>query len=434
MANSKFEALKRLLNQIDTPEKALALKGVDRAEYLNALDNVYGNQAQRAADMGFSPETWYHGTPNEFVGNAIDFKKSGNTSGINTANSFALTDNPNLASEYADFGIESGNNILPLRLNPENIELRDANGRMIKNSIRTAQVNDAISNNKSGLIYKNLLDDPNEFEQKIANIAFVKDPSKIRSVNAAFDPRFKDSPYIMSANQQELNLGQKNLFPNSMAVLGKKAISANEEFIPRSEQMGWFEKTLEHLDTPGRMTRAGIGALQGDGDVLDAIRGQVGVGGPEAPSGFDIASKFGDQYGIENPYALTAIATAADVLDPTMLIPGGQTTKIAPMAAKIAKKISKVAETAETLAKGMYKAGNITFPAKNEAEAIKIMNALKAKGDLTGFPVLVKGDEAAKQISGGVQFMDDAIRPATNMDTKKFDGIKQLLKAKSQLK
>ena len=57
----KSEA-EKILAKIDTPEKAVALTGDARAEYLKALDTVYGPSDVRAKDMGFGKQDWYHGT------------------------------------------------------------------------------------------------------------------------------------------------------------------------------------------------------------------------------------------------------------------------------------------------------------------------------------------------------------------------------------
>lgn len=87
---------------------------------------------------------------------------------------------------------------------------------------------------------------------------------------------------------------------------------------------------FDKLDRPGRATRAGIGALQegqGFGDAYSAAKAQFGAEPPEAPTGADIADRVAEDYNIENPALLAGIATAADVVDPTMVIPGGQISK-----------------------------------------------------------------------------------------------------------
>lgn len=225
------------------------------------------------------------------------------------------------------------------------------------------------------------------------------------------DPRLKALENLALAKEQ-----------GEQGVLSQKDVDQNQD-------SSFFDKLMGYLEVPGRATRAGIGALQDDRGVLDAIRGQIGTPTEKAPSGFDIASKVGEDYGIENPYALTAIATAADVLDPTIAIPGGMPGKLA-AAGMIGTRVGPKAAAA---AKGMYKVGDISFPARSSAEAMQIAKALKQQSKVSGTTTLVK-DDPIQKISGGVQFMDDAIRPATNLDTRKFEGVRNLLKAKSQLK
>lgn len=111
------------------------------------------------------------------------------------------------------------------------------------------------------------------------------------------------------------------------------------------------EWAMDKLDRPGRATRAGISALQNDGDAWEAVKEQFGSNPPEAPSGSDIADKFSEDYDVTNPYALTALATAAEVVDPTMFIPGGQVGKLGKVA-----KIAKGGETAADILKGANKA------------------------------------------------------------------------------
>lgn len=106
------------------------------------------------------------------------------------------------------------------------------------------------------------------------------------------------------------------------------------------------DKLFDAIDRPGRATRAGISALQQDKPVFEAIKRQFGANPPEAPSGADIAERFGQDYDIQNPAVLGSVATAADFFDPTMLIPGAQVGKLGAIArmAKGAKKGENIAE------------------------------------------------------------------------------------------
>lgn len=115
---------------------------------------------------------------------------------------------------------------------------------------------------------------------------------------------------------------------------------------------GWL---LDKLDRPGRATRAAIGAYQEGSPILEAARAQLGANPPEAPSGADIAERVGQDYDIQSPAALAAIATLADVADPTMFVPGGQATKLGTLA-KVAGKGGKAAQgakKAESFAEGL---------------------------------------------------------------------------------
>lgn len=94
------------------------------------------------------------------------------------------------------------------------------------------------------------------------------------------------------------------------------------------------DKFMEGLDLPGRAMRSGIGAYLQDEPVWEAIKNPQ-----DAPTGCEIAEMAGEKYDIQNPYALTGIATAADVIDPVGLLPGGLITKI-PKAAKVARGVS----------------------------------------------------------------------------------------------
>lgn len=193
-----------------------------------------------------------------------------------------------------------------------------------------------------------------------------------------------------------------------------------------SEGTDW---ALDKLDRPGRATRAGIGAAQNDEDVWDAVKAQFGENPPEAPSGTDIADKFSEDYDITNPYALTGIATAAEVVDPTMFIPGGQVSKVGKLgklktlmgvaekgdtAADILRMGSKAEHGAEAVNKGasaISQIGKAKVETRNPAELMKVREILsdpkyshldevkKAKmktGDIGSKDTIVAGDKGAE--------------------------------------
>ena len=124
--------------------------------------------------------------------------------------------------------------------------------------------------------------------------------------------------------------------------------------IGQGERLG--AKALGILDRPGRATRAALDALQEDQSVMDAIGGQLSGEAPAPPSGADIAEKFGERHDVQSPAALAAIATAADFIDPTMLVPGAQLAKIGKLGALagIVKKGNTAADMLKKAKKGKF--------------------------------------------------------------------------------
>lgn len=215
---SKFDKLKKLMDPkaaeeilaaIDTPEKALALAGKDREQYLNALEALHGPQAKRAADMGFGPETWYHGT-------SENFQKFDKSKSLEDKNNIYITPNKETANWYTSainhpqYADDAGQNIMPLK---------------VKNQITSPK--------------EDLLPE-----------ATVKNPADIRSKHAAFDPRFADSPYLMSA------VGGAPEVSKTLSPFGqlRKAYSMYDEAVNKPISEGAdkvAEKIVEATTIPG---------------------------------------------------------------------------------------------------------------------------------------------------------------------------------------
>lgn len=117
------------------------------------------------------------------------------------------------------------------------------------------------------------------------------------------------------------------------------------------------ETLVDVLDRPGRATRAAIDAYQQDKPILGAIGSQLTEKNPEAPpTGAELAETFQEQSGVDNPYVLGALATMADTLDPTMLIPGGAPAKLGLKGVKGMRMADKAADAAKGLpARGVGK-------------------------------------------------------------------------------
>ena len=111
---------------------------------------------------------------------------------------------------------------------------------------------------------------------------------------------------------------------------------------------------LNMLDAPGRAMRAGIQAYQTDQPVWPSISSQLQPNAPEAPTGAQIAETFGEQHDVQNPYALAGLATLADFVDPTMLVPFGGISKVGKAKAAM-KYLPKEINAAKRIASGAEK-------------------------------------------------------------------------------
>lgn len=269
---SKSDA-EKILDKVDTPEKAVALTGDARAEYQNALDVIYGPKNNRMKDMGFGSDDWFHGTSKDIQ---IFEPKAGSGSQTNLfGKGVYLTQKPEIASEYAknnasvlellkDDGflrtiepiaqkhglsanefvrkasqmIERGEYITPKMLQgfsdllEKADEFNQIGGNVLPLKIRSENSFDLKNNWKK---WDNLRGDAKAESRDAARLAVqnlgfdsiidsdqisVFDPKHIRSKYAAFDPRFKDSPLLMAGTAGAV-MGTTMLPEESEASMGK---------------------------------------------------------------------------------------------------------------------------------------------------------------------------------------------------------------------
>lgn len=230
LVKKAIDAARKTLAKIATPEEAIALTGKKREQYLEALDTVYGDKATRAADMGFSPDTLYHGT--DYNGVIDAFNPS--SKGIMGPGVY-MTGSLEKAAKY-------GKNVIPLK------------------SKKVDQINV-----KSG--------GKGDSHQQV-----VKNSSDIRSTDAAFDPRFKDSNKIMAGgvagvgqdslldvatdfgNWIEKKTGYGDLI-EALKREGatKSAKLGRPDYEPTEQDIQEFSKTV---DTAAELAGAGMGTVQ----------------------------------------------------------------------------------------------------------------------------------------------------------------------------
>lgn len=172
-----------------------------------------------------------------------------------------------------------------------------------------------------------------------------------------------------------------------------------------SQDQDLTDRILDYMDRMGAASRSGIyEAQQFDPEnpmaAPRAFMEQLGRPSAEAPTGADIA----ERTGIENPYALGTIATIADLTDPTPFGKLGSLAKGAKGAAmmgalgKVASKADEASDVAKAI-KGMgkesrisAKAGDISFPARHEAEARKVQEILEQQGKIPEGSMLQLGE------------------------------------------
>jgi hypothetical protein len=99
-----------------------------------------------------------------------------------------------------DINKSGGQNVLPVRLRGDksNIHVKDYEGQGYRDSTYADEMSAAQADNKSGVLFKNTFDPADPHNRVEQDIAAVFEPNQVRSVNAAFDPRFKDSALLLA--------------------------------------------------------------------------------------------------------------------------------------------------------------------------------------------------------------------------------------------
>lgn len=213
-----------ILSKIKTPEQAVALKGAEREQYLKALDEVYGDSAKRASEQ--TPIAGlFHGTPKLSRTGFDRFRLSkAGKNGEYYGRGVYTTPDASEASIYTDIldqhsGVpieEASGAVYGLRGRMNNpLDLNTLDGAFqkkvaswgvsddAKKRILAAKNNNEIFGVLRGEIH------PDQITKSLKQLGYdgistteghqvFFDPNQIRSVNAAFDPRFKDSDLLLA--------------------------------------------------------------------------------------------------------------------------------------------------------------------------------------------------------------------------------------------
>lgn len=126
------------------------------------------------------------------------------------------------------------------------------------------------------------------------------------------------------------------------------------------EEGSMFDTTLDYLGRPNAAIKSGIHAYQQGEPVLDAMSRGFTSPSDQAPTGDQIASKFGESTGIENPMALAALSTLAEMADVPTVGPLSKGAKAMKAVSKVppsaVKKVPGFAKTGESAAEALQKA------------------------------------------------------------------------------
>ncbi len=316
-------ATKALLKKINTPEKAAALTGAKRAKYLDALEEAFGSKDARAKDLGFDlSKSQFHGSDQ----NIESFNPSSRGTfgpGVYT------TDNKKAASVYASRHEAPGANVMELVTKPQS-EYFDASAPSSSieelpafKDLGTAEKYDVRYDHETRAKFLK--------DQGYSGVTETKgrekyrntfDPSDIRSVNAAFDPRFKDSANLMAGHAGPMPL-PINTTPNQEEPQGYAkggVVSAGQSFdqLPDDSQrapqstspVGSFDSMVDDEDKFGGTTgeiKAGLaGAARGATFGLsDQALTKSGLVNPETLKGLQetnpISSFTGEMAGMIAP-------------------------------------------------------------------------------------------------------------------------------------
>lgn len=277
---SKISRFQKLLDTITTPEKAVSLKGKERANYLEALDNVYGDRSKRAKDMGFGDKTYYHGTANADIEKFLPAKI--NMVVNNGLPGSYFTPNPNSAGKKAlakafDDKEKAWTN-----------KVRELEKAGVDSNDATKIADTELIGPTSGeAIYPVKIRD--DLTEKFTDWGVPSESVKVqnpgvRSVNAAFDPRFKDSDLIMAAKEGTQTVGnilhklgapQRKMMNTIAEALGT---SGNPEDSEESA-VNIVENLANRVGIPEDSTlgaavkAAGVAGLEVFGDPLNAVPG-----------------------------------------------------------------------------------------------------------------------------------------------------------------
>lgn len=168
-----------------------AIKAAGRSE--PALDMSAEARQLRAKQLGFGTQKLYHGTNKDF--DAFSLEGGGRVSGSPVGKlGVSLSPDPEVASEFANLAGSEGANVIPAVARSAKRGLIELDGSETNLEVAAA-VRGAFDQGFDAIKLTNYTTPGGQTGK---SMVLVKDPSQIRSVNAAFDPAKKASSNLLA--------------------------------------------------------------------------------------------------------------------------------------------------------------------------------------------------------------------------------------------
>lgn len=224
--------------------------------------------------------------------------------------------------------------IVEARLKNQNPLVHDYKGEVSRDVSFSDNLDSAVEDGKSGVIFKNTQDNLNN---RVEDIAAVVEPNQIRSTNAAFDPRFGDSADILAFNPSANT--PSAYVKNALSSIGNNAIAKK---IVSGIKGALGSEALKPLrDAAGdtlQPVAAGLDAINAPRqELINKVVPQLDL------------KRGGDESFRESARSTLDLALP-DALD---LIPGGRAMKVAGKGADAAKIADKAIDAAKAADKAI---------------------------------------------------------------------------------
>jgi len=174
----------------------------------------------------------------------------------------------------SDYAESQGQNVGKFRLkgSPEDIHVKNYKGAPYRDSTYSDEMQKALDEKKSGVLFKNTYDPAGPDNRVKQNIAAVFEPNQIRSEYAAFDPRFAKSPLLL-AGAGAIPSTDMNPLPKLQELLGdyeSKREEVNKALANQLNLSGDKEVT-ENISNVLGVVADPINAIPGIGGVVAGL-------------------------------------------------------------------------------------------------------------------------------------------------------------------